>query len=154
MIGTLCLTAALFVAGSEDPASGIDGGRTFRSAVQAAEKVADIRVHGNHISADADVIAMSGLKVGDPFTAATIADVTAKLKAANKFDDVSVLKRFASIEDPSQILVVRRGPGANCSSVGSVLDLLFLSAVAGVVLLVSVTAALERARDRGGEGDG
>jgi hypothetical protein len=41
-----------------------------------------------------------------------------------------------------EILVVRRGPGANCSSIGSALDALFFSvAVAGAVL-VAVAAAL------------
>jgi outer membrane protein assembly factor BamA len=99
VIGTLVLSAAIFVAGPEGPAS-------CAAVAQAAERITAIRVHGNHISTDADVVALSGLKIGDPFTATTIAEVTAKLKAANTFDDVSVLKRFASIEDPSQILVV------------------------------------------------
>jgi hypothetical protein len=53
--------------------------------------------------------------------------------------------------NPEDVLVLRCGPGANCSSVGSVLDLLFLSAVAGGVLLVGVTAALDRKRDDGRE---
>jgi hypothetical protein len=44
---------------------------------------------------------------------------------------------------PDDILVIRRGPGANCSSIGSVLDVLFLSAVAGGVILVGVAALLE-----------
>lgn len=39
------------------------------------------------------------------------------------------------------ILVLRRGPGANCSSIGSALDLLFLSAVAGGAVLAVVAAA-------------
>lgn len=43
---------------------------------------------------------------------------------------------------PDDILVIRRGPGANCSSIGSVLDVLFLSAVAGGVILVGVAALL------------
>jgi hypothetical protein len=41
------------------------------------------------------------------------------------------------------ILAVRRGPGANCSSIGSALDLLFLSSVAAGAVLVAVAAALE-----------
>lgn len=45
------------------------------------------------------------------------------------------------------ILIVRRGPGANCSSIGSALDVLFLSAVAAGVLLAGVAAAIgEHAR--------
>ena len=42
---------------------------------------------------------------------------------------------------PDEVLVVRRGPGANCSSVGSVLDILFLSAVAGGAILAGVAGA-------------
>lgn len=44
--------------------------------------------------------------------------------------------------DPEEILTVRRGPGANCSSIGSALDVLFLSATVAGVILVSVAAAL------------
>lgn len=40
------------------------------------------------------------------------------------------------------VLVVRRGPGANCSSIGSAVEMLFLSATAGAALLAAVTAAL------------
>lgn len=45
--------------------------------------------------------------------------------------------------DPYEgVLVVRRGPGANCSSIGSAVEMLFLSATAGAALLAAVTAAL------------
>jgi hypothetical protein len=40
--------------------------------------------------------------------------------------------------------IVREGHGANCSSLGSVIDTLFLSAVAGGVLLAAVAAALKK----------
>ncbi len=48
---------------------------------------------------------------------------------------------------PEEILVVRRGPGANCSSIGSALDLLFLSAVAAGAVMAGIAAAF------GGKGD-
>ena len=73
---------------------------------QGPETIAEIRIHGNHVSSDAEVLQLSGVTIGAPFTATTIAEVTAKLKAARKFDSVEVLKRFASIEDPSKITVV------------------------------------------------
>ena len=41
------------------------------------------------------------------------------------------------------ILAVRRGPGANCSSIGSAVEMLFLSASAGSALLVAVSALLK-----------
>lgn len=40
------------------------------------------------------------------------------------------------------ILVVRRGPGANCSSIGSAVEMLFLSATVGAAVLAAVVAAL------------
>src|SRR5262245_4035855 len=78
-----------------------------------AEVISDIRVHGNHVTTDDEIIKISSVTIGAPFTSTTVADVTSKLKASKKFDDVSVLKRFASIEDPSKILlvlVVNEGP--------------------------------------------
>ena len=43
--------------------------------------------------------------------------------------------------DTDDILIVRRGPGANCSSIGSALDVLFLSAVAAGAVLAGIAAA-------------
>lgn len=52
-----------------------------------------------------------------------------------------------------EILVVRRGPGANCSSVGSALDLLFLSAAAAGVVMAGIAAAFG-GNTQEGEGKG
>lgn len=82
-------------------------------AAQPSEKIVDVRVHGNHLTPDADVIRLSGLVKGSPFTATTIDEATKHLKQTGMFDDVEVLKRFASIEDMSQIvvmIVVNEGP--------------------------------------------
>lgn len=49
---------------------------------------------------------------------------------------------------PEGVLAIRRGPGANCSSIGSVIDILFVSAAVGGALLVAIAAAMEpRARE-------
>jgi hypothetical protein len=42
------------------------------------------------------------------------------------------------------VLVVREGHGANCSSIGSVIDTLFATAVVGGAVLAAVAAALAR----------
>ncbi len=48
------------------------------------------------------------------------------------------------------VLAVRRGPGANCSSIGSVVDLLFATAViAGVLYGFVATALPDRPPDEG-----
>ena len=40
------------------------------------------------------------------------------------------------------VLAVRQGPSANCSSIGSVVDTLFLTAVAGGALFTAIAAAV------------
>ena len=44
----------------------------------------------------------------------------------------------------SHVRVVRLGHGANCSSVGSVIDTLFVSAVVGGAVFTAIAAALAR----------
>ena len=61
----------------------------------------------------------------------------------------------APLED--HVLAVRVGHGANCSSIGSVIDTLFATAVVGAAVFAAVVAALEseeirvagRAQDEG-----
>jgi len=49
--------------------------------------------------------------------------------------------------EEAHILVVREGHGANCSSIGSVVDTLFASAVVGGVLLAAILAAMKKERE-------
>ena len=82
-------------------------------AAQQVEVIAEILVHGNHITPNEEVIALSGVAVGGVVTPDTPAQVRARLKASGKFDQVDVLKRFASISDPTRItlvLIVNEGP--------------------------------------------
>ena len=76
-------------------------------ALQAqSEVIAEVRIHGNHITTDDEILKIAGIAIGAPFTATTVADVRTRLRDSGKFDDVDVLKRFASIEDMSKIVVV------------------------------------------------
>ena len=74
--------------------------------VLAAQIVAAIQVHGNTATRDDEVRRLAGIAVGAPVEANTVDEVAARLRAAKRFENVQVLKRFASIEDPSQILLV------------------------------------------------
>jgi outer membrane protein assembly factor BamA len=77
------------------------------------EVIAEVRIHGNHISTDDQIVALAGLTIGAPFTSTTLADIRRRLRDSGKFDDVDVLKRFASIEDPTKIsvvIIVNEGP--------------------------------------------
>jgi outer membrane protein assembly factor BamA len=75
-------------------------------AVSSPETIAEIRVHGNVATPDDDIRRMTGVEVGSPFTADTLTQVTARLRDAHRFDSVEVLKRYASIVDPSKVLLV------------------------------------------------
>ncbi|HUR32220.1 MAG TPA: BamA/TamA family outer membrane protein [Vicinamibacterales bacterium] len=70
------------------------------------ERVVDVRVQGNTLTADADIVRMAAVAPGTAFTATLLDDVTARLKAAGRFERVEVVKRYASIADPSQVLIV------------------------------------------------
>lgn len=73
---------------------------------QSRETVAAIQVHGNTVTKDDEVRRLAGIEIGAPVDANTADEVAARLRTAKRFDSVQVLKRFASIEDPSQILLV------------------------------------------------
>ncbi len=51
-------------------------------------------------------------------------------------------------EERGKILSVHLGESANCSSVGSVVDILFVSAVAGSALVAAVMVLLDRAAEK------
>ncbi len=51
--------------------------------------------------------------------------------------------RASRVELPQGVLAVRRGPGANCSSIGSVVDLLFGAAVVGGAIWAGILASLK-----------
>lgn len=80
---------------------------------QAPEVVTDIRVQGNVLTTDAEMRHLAGVEVGAPFTPDLPDAVTERLKNTRKFESIQVLKRFASIADPSQIIlviIVNEGP--------------------------------------------
>jgi outer membrane protein assembly factor BamA len=80
---------------------------------QAPDVVTDVRVQGNVLTTDAEMRQLAGVEVGTPFTATLPDVVTERLKNTRKFESIQVLKRFASISDPSQIIlviIVNEGP--------------------------------------------
>ena len=75
------------------------------SAVEG-EVVAAIQVHGNTLTSTDEIIRASGIGIGDRVSDTTLSDAEARLRAAIKLDSVDVLKRFASISDPTQVLIL------------------------------------------------
>jgi outer membrane protein assembly factor BamA len=104
MIAALAMAALCAVATAGAPP---------RQAAAPTETIAEIRIHGNHVSTDAEILAIAGVTIGAPFEATTLADVTARLRATRRFRTIEVLKRFASIDDATRIalvIVVNEGP--------------------------------------------
>lgn len=75
-------------------------------ATPAPEVIGEVRVHGNHTTPDADVLALAGITVGATLAPETLAQAAARLRASGRFSSVEVRKRFRSIADPSDILVI------------------------------------------------
>ncbi|HUF48993.1 MAG TPA: BamA/TamA family outer membrane protein [Vicinamibacterales bacterium] len=88
--------------------------RPVPAAAQAApEVVAEIRVHGNHVTTDQEMLALAGVTVGERFEGRMLDEVAERLRRSGRFLDVTVQKRFASIVDPTRIslvILVNEGP--------------------------------------------
>ncbi len=68
--------------------------------------VAGVTVHGNAATSDDEVLRLAGISVGAPFQDDTLSAAEGRLNASHRFEHVQVLKRFASLADPTQILLV------------------------------------------------
>jgi outer membrane protein assembly factor BamA len=76
---------------------------------QSQEVVVGVRVHGNTVTSSEqieDALRASGLVVGEPFSDDLLDHAADGLRDTGDFERVELLKRFASIDDPSLILVV------------------------------------------------
>ena len=78
----------------------------FSRTVAPGEVVAGIQIQGNTATPDEEVRRLADVRIGMPVDDTTIDAVAARLRAARRFERVEVLKRFASIADPSQIMLV------------------------------------------------
>ena len=65
-------------------------------AAQPAERVVDVRVQGNTITPEADVVRMAAVVPGTEVTPALIDALPATLQRAGHFKHVDVLRRYAS----------------------------------------------------------
>jgi outer membrane protein assembly factor BamA len=73
---------------------------------QVVETLGEVRVHGNHTTPDQDILTLAGLVVGSVVTEQSLADATDKLRRSGRFADVEVRKRYRSIDNPADILVI------------------------------------------------
>src|SRR5690349_19216756 len=75
-------------------------------AAQVADVVAGVRVQGNVLTPDDEIVRLAGVQIGASFAGSTLTDAAARLQATGKFEHVEVLKRFASLDDPTRIVIV------------------------------------------------
>lgn len=68
--------------------------------------IADVRIHGNHTAPDSEVLALSGARVGEPYSDERRAAIERALQNSGRFAGVDVRKRYRSIEDPTSIVLV------------------------------------------------
>ena len=80
---------------------------------QPSSTIATIQVQGNVLTSEEEIVGLSGVSVGSSFDDSTLESVASRLRGSERFQRVEVLKRFASIADPSQIalvIIVDEGP--------------------------------------------
>ncbi|MEP7116460.1 MAG: FtsQ-type POTRA domain-containing protein [Acidobacteriota bacterium] len=95
--GLVCLAVVLAaVAGMAAPLA----------AAQDDPPIVEIRVHGNHVTPDADVLAVSGLKVGDASSEANLTAAKDRIEASGRFASVAVRRLARSIDDPNDVMVM------------------------------------------------
>jgi len=82
------------------------GFASFAHAQASPGVVAEVRVHGNHTTPDADILAIVGEVVGKPASDALLAEITTRLEQTGRFDGIEVRRRFRSIENPDDILLM------------------------------------------------
>jgi len=92
-VGAPALVLALVMAG-------------LRWDAQPRELITEVRVHGNVATSDEEVRDLAGVEIGSPVGPDTVEKIAARLRATKRFQRVEVLKRFASIADPTQIVLV------------------------------------------------
>lgn len=77
------------------------------AAAQPSEDViAQIRIHGNHSTPDAVILALVDLRVGQPATDAALDEARLRVERSGRFAAVEVRRRLASLTDPTQVMVV------------------------------------------------
>jgi hypothetical protein len=94
----------------EPPSSGpfVNDGVTQQEddGVSQQEIVAEIRVHGNAYLLDAEVVRLAGVSIGQSVGADTLQAIAKRLKSSDHFETVEVRKRYRSLDNMSDIVLV------------------------------------------------
>lgn len=71
-----------------------------------APPIVEIRVHGNHSTPDADILALSELAVGQPASDEVLEAARARVEASGRFEAVTVRRLERSIDIPNDFMVL------------------------------------------------
>jgi outer membrane protein assembly factor BamA len=109
---------AAFICGAD--LSGPPHAGPERPGLQApapAEKIAEIRVHGNATLSDEVVLKLAGVTVGIPLDAGGTDAIEKRLKDSGRFDEVHVRKRYRTLEmdEVALVLFVHERPGVSAT---------------------------------------
>jgi outer membrane protein assembly factor BamA len=77
-----------------------------RADAQTVERVSEVRVHGNATTADADVLRLAGVSIGEPLAPDALDAIARRLRDSGRFDTVDVRKRYRSLSDTTDIALV------------------------------------------------
>ncbi len=109
--------AAVLVMGLAAVPAGATAQDAVRDAPQAGavlrEVLAEVRVHGNHSTPDAEVLRLAGLAIGAPLADSDIEAAKRRLRESGRFEDVEIRERSRSLSgsgDVALILLVREHP--------------------------------------------
>jgi outer membrane protein assembly factor BamA len=95
------------------------GPRALGTDPQRTETIREVRVHGNASLADADVLKLAGIAVGEPISDDGVKAIEKRLKDSDWFETVEVRKRYRSLDDPGDVaivLVVHERPGVTSAA--------------------------------------
>ena len=83
------------------------------SSPSKPETISEIRVHGNAVMADADVIRLAGVAVGDRLEGDALVAIEHRLRESGRFDEIQVRKRYRTLEmdEVALVLLVHERPG-------------------------------------------
>ena len=89
---------------------------------QSPEVVREVRIHGNAVLSDEEVLAIAGVAVDQPLAAGGADEIARRLKESRRFETVEVRKRYRSLTNASDValvLVVHERPGVRAGVAGT-----------------------------------
>ncbi len=70
------------------------------------ERLAEIRIHGNHTTPDEEVLKVLGLTIGQAVDDAAIAAAAARLRTSGLFENVEIRKRLRTLEPGGDVVLI------------------------------------------------